>query len=489
MFPIRFQSSIVDLGPWKIREFRGGEGAPLVLLHGLSGSFDWWSRNRESLAAEHLVLAVDLLGFGSERRLVASPLPLGIEESTELLRMWIERRAPGPVHLVGHSMGGQLAVHLAATHPALVRSLVLVSSSGIPVDLRPGPHIRAVMRPPGGLLSFLPVLARDAFRAGPTSIALALARLLRDDVRPLLGQIGMPTLLVWGDNDPFVPVWYAEQFEEAIPNARLQLLADAGHVPMWDQPDAFNAAVLDHLGSVERGERRAAAPRQFRWAVQDCHGSICHRASGAGRDVVLLHGLGIRSGYFRGLARELHDRGLDSVAPDLPGFGYSQDAGVGELDDAVAHLVRWADRVAVRGAVWLGHSTGAQMVERIMRIRPDLVSRGVFVSPIWNREPLSTLWLAQGIVRDAPKESPHLVVAALQAYWEAGVIRFYRAFRRYAEDAGRVSALPPSSIIAYGEDDPLVQREHLASLGAPVREIAGAHGVVFTHPAEVAALV
>ncbi|MDX1583488.1 MAG: alpha/beta fold hydrolase, partial [Thermoanaerobaculia bacterium] len=275
---MEFESELIRLEPWTVREFRGGEGTPVALIHGLSGSFRWWSRNREFLASRHEVAGIDLIGFGSARRFTGSPLPLELEESTMLLARWIGRRFEEPVHVVGHSMGGQLAIHLAAEHPKLVRSLVLVSSSGVPIDLRPGQHLGPMFHPPGSLLSFLPVLLTDAFRAGPSSIALALSRLIRDDVRPLLGAIRVPTLLVWGENDPIIPLRYARTFDSEISSSNLVVLARAGHIPMWDRPEEFNETVTRFLQEIERGRVAPPAEPRFHWALQGCDDGICFRA-------------------------------------------------------------------------------------------------------------------------------------------------------------------------------------------------------------------
>ncbi len=483
---MKFRKEQIALDPWTIREYRGGEGSPVVLVHGLSGSFEWWARNREVLAQRHLVLGLDLLGFGSQRHFTGSPLPLDFEESVALLRRWIEVRVGEPVHLVGHSMGGQLAIHLAATHPDLVRSLVLVSASGIPVDLRPGPHLSAMFHPPGTLLSFLPILAWDLFRAGPTSVGLALSRILRDDVTPLLNRLSMPTLLIWGENDPLIPLRYAYELNDAIPESRLEVLSPAGHIPMWDRPAAFNDLVLDHVAAVEQGRVQAGdGDRGFNWGVRGCDDGLCYRENGGRREVVLIHGFGMRTQYFRPLAETLDRRGLDAIAPDLPGIGHSLRTSTRSLDECVENVIRWAETCGLQERVWIGHSTGAQIVERVMSRRPDLVGKAGFVSPVWNRERLSPLWLIEGIVRDAPKDSPHLLILALQSYWEAGFLRLLRSFFWYTEDASRIEKLPERSVIVYGESDPMIHRDFVETMGVPVHVVPGAHGVVFSHPDEV----
>ncbi|MBW3671716.1 MAG: alpha/beta fold hydrolase [Acidobacteria bacterium] len=486
-----FETREIDLDPWKIREFGAGSGTPVVLLHGLSGSFEWWARNRDSLASHHTVAGIDLIGFGSQRRFTGSPLPLDFQESVALLRRWIESRFSDPVHLIGHSMGGQLSIHMAASHPALVRSLVLVSSSGLPVHLKPGPHLSAMFHPPGSLLSFLPVLAWDLFRAGPASVGLALARVLRDDVRPLLEHLTMPTLLVWGENDPLIPVRYADILRDAIPGSRLEILPRAGHIPMWDRPEEFNRLVMDHFESAEAGRSVTVEPsHRFSWAVRGCDGGLCYRENGDRRDVVMIHGLGIRTEYLRPLAESLDRRGLHSIAPDLPGLGHSRSTEVRDLDELVEVVAAWARQCSIEGRIWIGHSTGAQIVERLMKKYPELVRQAVFVSPVWNRERLPPLWLVEGIVRDAPKDSPHLLLIALRAYWEAGLLRIVRAFFWYTEDAATVENLPENSMIIYGESDPMIHRDFVETMGVDVHVVQknAAHGVVFTHPDEIVEL-
>ena len=238
---------LVDIPPYSFWVHEEGSGQPVVLIHGLGGSSDWWRHNVDTLAREFRVIALDLVGFGKNRLFLRrSKLPLRFDEIAELLIRWIESEIREPVHLVGNSMGGHVAIHVASARPDLVRSLTLVNSSGIPFEIKPGRHI-ANLVVPRGAMSFATVLTRDMFRAGPTAIAVAFARLLRDDARPRLRELKMPVLLLWGERDPLVPLQYAEQMNAMIPNSRLQVISRAGHIPMWENPEAFNAALLEFL--------------------------------------------------------------------------------------------------------------------------------------------------------------------------------------------------------------------------------------------------
>jgi pimeloyl-ACP methyl ester carboxylesterase len=179
-----------------------------------------------------------------------SSLPFEFDGIAAVLARWIERSFGEPVHVVGNSMGGQIAIHLAAAHPQLVRSLVLVDSSGIPLRFRPLLHLRNLLVP-SGALSIARLLLRDFLRTGPVALIRRLIRLFRDDVRPLLPGLSMPVLLVWGAHDAMVPEAYAREMTAAIPGARLAVILRAGHVPMWENPAGFNRELLAFLASVD----------------------------------------------------------------------------------------------------------------------------------------------------------------------------------------------------------------------------------------------
>src|SRR6185436_8703597 len=104
---------------------------------------------------------------------------------------------------------------------------------------------------PHGMTSFSRILARDAFRAGPASLFLAFSRILRDDVRPLLRQLTLPVLLLWGERDPLVPLSYGRQMASLMPQARLVVIPGSGHLPMWERPEVFNRELLAFIDEVD----------------------------------------------------------------------------------------------------------------------------------------------------------------------------------------------------------------------------------------------
>lgn len=443
-----------------------------MLLHGLGGSSEWWTHNIEALSRDHRVCAVDLIGFGRNRFFLRrSRLPLQFAEIASLLARWIDSDLGEPAHVIGNSMGGQIAIHLAATRPEVVRSLVLVNSTGVPFRVAPAEHLRNLFLP-RGLWTFLLILARDVFRAGPTSIAVGLGRLLRDDARPLMREVRAPVLLVWGEHDPLVPLRYGKEMLLTIPNARLETIPRAAHIPMWENPEAFNGIVGRFLHEVD-ATRIDPQTSVFSWALTGWDEGIAFRQAGRSRDIVLVHGLGMSSAYFVHFAEALFNDGWSPLAPDLPGFGESADGDPGGPEAHAQILAAWADRVGVRDALWAGHSLGCNAVAYLARQRPDLVRAAVHIGPLWRR---GSAWnLFRALIVDAFREPITLFAFVIRAYWRVGLRRWFGTFRRYAKDVRRPA---PDGMKIVGERDPLVDRDWIESF----IDVDGAHACHFSRP-------
>ncbi|MCC6176485.1 MAG: alpha/beta fold hydrolase [Chloroflexi bacterium] len=233
-----------------------GQGDPLVLVHGLSGSGRWWRRNVPALARHHRVYTLDLIGFGrsrSGRWRARQRFVLGA--AADLLADFLDRLAISSATVIGHSMGGYVAAEMTARHSNRVNRLVLVDAAALPFERGYAGHILGLLtgiqrcRP-----DFYPILLTDAAQAGALTIARAARDLLHVDTPPL-AAIDIPTLVVWGERDTIVPLALGRRLVASLPNAELVVLPRAGHTPMWDQPDAFNAAVLEFLA----GDRAASA--------------------------------------------------------------------------------------------------------------------------------------------------------------------------------------------------------------------------------------
>ena len=222
-----------------------GTGPALILIHGLSGSRRWWQRNVKAFESHFTVYRVELIGFGYARR--QRPIPLA--ESAAIIARWMTSEGLPRAHIVGHSMGGHISLHLASTYPERVDKLVLAAATGL---LR-GQWWRMVLQLPAvavrGHLDFVPVVTVDALRAGIINLYRAGSELLRDDVAELLPRIQAPTLVISAGRDLLVPPAMGLELAQELPNARHLLLENAGHVVMWDAAREFNDAVIQFLES------------------------------------------------------------------------------------------------------------------------------------------------------------------------------------------------------------------------------------------------
>lgn len=470
--------------PYTLSETRAGAGSPVALIHGLSGSSRWWARNIDALAEKHLVAAVDLVGFGENRRFFGVPEILPpFPEVAALLARWLETFGE-PVHVIGHSMGGQIAIRLAAERPDLVRSLILVNAAGMPFEIKPLDHLKPLPKPPFGGPRIARVLIPDFFRAGPTSVAVASARVLLGDMREAMRAIDVPALLVWGENDPLVPLRYGEAMSREIANARLVVLPRAAHVAMWDAPEEFNRVTIGFLDEVERQERREPRRGIFSWGVCGFTDGIAHRQSGRHRDVVMVHGLGMSSAYFEPLAEALFDRGFSPIAPDLPGFGESRNAPAAGPREHARILAQWADALGIRNAIWIGHSLGCNAVAHLARERPDLVRQGVYAGALWSDHPHARLRLFAMLALDALREPLALYRHVLRAYWRTGLWRWWRTWQKSADDVACRADVPSPHVFVSGMRDPITDRHCIDAI-----EVPGAHACLFSHPDAVAALL
>ena len=253
-----------------------GEGPPVVLVHGLGGCWQWWLENIAALGREHRVIAVDLPGFGASEAL---PSPGEMRTHAQTIHALLDALEIDRTSICAHSMGGLVAVRLAADHPDRLDRLVLACAGGITlsaVQLALLSHsfvaFNAFFAQPGVADTFArrPRLRRLLFAravAHPESVSPALAAQIvprlsapgflgavRAGIRVAnevdMSGISVPTLALWGRADPILPVAQAEELVRRMPDARLVILEDAAHCPMFEQPAAFNAALLRFLAGT-----------------------------------------------------------------------------------------------------------------------------------------------------------------------------------------------------------------------------------------------
>jgi pimeloyl-ACP methyl ester carboxylesterase len=246
-----------------------GEGEPLLLIHGLGTDRGVWADAAPLLAHGRRVIAIDLPGFGD------SP-PAGegfdLRDVAVAIDDGLRERIPTPYRVLGHSLGGAVALMLARTRPDRVAGLILSAPAGFRPRSEPlaraaarsAPALLHARRLVGGRLVRSPVARRallwgalhDAGRIAPERARSMLeasgrARRLPEATRAavtadLAGQLRateIPAGMMWGERDPLMPEPTTEAIRRCRPEAPVELVRDAGHVTQVEQPELFAAAV------------------------------------------------------------------------------------------------------------------------------------------------------------------------------------------------------------------------------------------------------
>ncbi|SDM03786.1 alpha/beta fold hydrolase [Arthrobacter sp. ok362] len=273
----------------RLRYRKTGSGEPVLLLHGIGQSLDDWNEQHERLSERHTVYSVDLPGFAYSERLSGPATLANLADVLPALLDALGVHAPLPV--IGNSLGGAVAMKLAADHSDRVSALVLANSAGF------GKEVALVLR----LLAFRPLGAllmrpdESASRRTVESLfydktvvtdarvghAFALSQrathrqTLLDVARDLgtisgvraewrtaligtLAQSEVPTLVVWGDHDHILPFSHLGAATASLPRSESYVFSNTGHMPQIERPDEFAAVVEDFL-SRRLADRQAAS--------------------------------------------------------------------------------------------------------------------------------------------------------------------------------------------------------------------------------------
>lgn len=260
----------VDVDGLTIAYRVAGQGPALVLLHGFLSDSRCWRRQLAHLSDRFRVVAWDAPGAGS-----SSDPPDGFTTADFAHRLagFLDAVGIDRAHVLGLSWGGILAQVFYRFHAGRVRSLVLADTyagwrGSLPEAVwkeRLAACLRDADGPPATLVAtFMPGLftnaaspeVRDEMSAivsafHPAGFRLMALSCAEADMRDLLPDIAVPTLLIWGDDDRRSPLGVAEAFHVAIPGSELAVIANAGHVSNMEQPAAFNGHVRRFCLAVE----------------------------------------------------------------------------------------------------------------------------------------------------------------------------------------------------------------------------------------------
>lgn len=260
----------VDVRGIRLAVVLGGEGVPVVLLHGFPLSSAIWDPIRPSLESACRLVTPDLRGMGrSERPVGAYSMDSLAEDVLHLAdALGLERFVLG-----GHSMGGYVTLRFAARWPERLAGLIFVGSKA-EADPPPGRIVRQEAIAEIGrygaeryLEGFVPrLVGRTSHQEHPELLprlgaivagtpahvlqACQQGMLERPDSTALLPQLDMPSLVVVGEEDTFVPLATAQAMAAALPQGRLAVISGAGHTPSLERPVQTASAIFSFLASL-----------------------------------------------------------------------------------------------------------------------------------------------------------------------------------------------------------------------------------------------
>ncbi|MEM9821924.1 MAG: alpha/beta hydrolase [Bacteroidota bacterium] len=274
-------SKFIELVGMEVHYRERGTGMPLLLLHGTGASLHTWEKWTEELSQYYRVISLDLPGFGLTGKHFGNNY--SIQSYTEFLHSFTQKMALDSFHLAGNSLGGNIAWNYALDYPQQVKKLVLLNASGYPHPERTPPLAFRLAQNPILSKLMLRVTPRSLFKKSLQEVYvnddlvtdamidryfdLFLRRGNRQafidrcnqdfvDRSAEIQQIQQPTLIIWGDQDEWVPVADAARFQEDLPNAQLIIYENTGHLPMEERAEA---SILDvqrflqekHVGQVQ----------------------------------------------------------------------------------------------------------------------------------------------------------------------------------------------------------------------------------------------
>lgn len=240
---------------------RGDGGETVILIHGFGGDLDNWLFNIDALGEAATVYALDLPGHGLSTKKLDNP---GLAAMTLALSGFMDKLGIAGAHLVGHSMGGAIAMNLAADFPAKVKSLTLICSAGLGSDI--GSYVDDYVAAQGrkDLKPVLEQLFADKSMVSRQLVDDVLKYKRLDGVEPLLRSLAtelfggrkqkdapgaklgskMPrALVIWGKQDQIIPVAHANN----LPGAKVHVIDNAGHMVFMEKASDVNALIKAHI--------------------------------------------------------------------------------------------------------------------------------------------------------------------------------------------------------------------------------------------------
>ena len=243
-----------------------GRGQPVILLHGWLGSWSYWMKTMEALSPRYRCYALDFWGFGESGKRRNS---YQVNDFVNLVDQFMDRLGIEEAPIVGHSMGGTVAISLALAKPKRVQRVIVVGSPivgdslNIFLRLAGKPWIASIVwqMPTAlklGIRLFSPLVAkdwsewyqmitRDISHATLPSFFTSINSLHKTDLRDDLSCITRPIMGIYGLGDNVVEPSQADIIVKSVPISRIKMMPGSGHFPMLDEPQAFNENLAEFL--------------------------------------------------------------------------------------------------------------------------------------------------------------------------------------------------------------------------------------------------
>jgi pimeloyl-ACP methyl ester carboxylesterase len=269
--------SFISVKDLKIHVWEAGEGYPVILIHGFTGTAYDWRFNIPELAKNYSVHALDLPGFGYSQK----PLDFKYDADgyADFVRDFLDQRGIDKAMLAGNSLGGHIALNTCARYPERVSGLVLIDSGGYPgskkfllfnlmkkpvlgklmMRLNSRSTIRQALK---NTILYDPAFATedvisDYYNVYRTSNArktppVIVRNMTADESRTpeILKLIQSSTLIIWGEQDKVIPLYWGECFHRDITNSSLVIVPESGHMPQIEQSETVNRAITNFITSI-----------------------------------------------------------------------------------------------------------------------------------------------------------------------------------------------------------------------------------------------
>jgi pimeloyl-ACP methyl ester carboxylesterase len=252
-------SHYTQVGSYRVHYYEGGEGPPLVFVHGLGAESLNWVPAMLTFRKQYHVYAIDLLGHGETQK---PDIAYSIEQQSEMLHQFLVDRKALPADVVGVSMGGWVTLKLAIEHPDAVNRVVIADAAGLKFQTSltaksflPATHeeFRAFMAMLTPRVQDAPYPLRRDFLNQVAEHSWIIQRIFasfltyQDVLDGKLQDIKAPVLIIWGKEEKLIPLSVGEEMKQQIPNSSLVLCADSGHLAIyecWNQIKPDVAAFL-----------------------------------------------------------------------------------------------------------------------------------------------------------------------------------------------------------------------------------------------------